>query len=234
MQRKTSDHIENKVCRRIIFVRHGETDWLRDDIQKGEQNLSLNSRGRKQVIKTAKYLKKILKDCPNAVMVSSSLARAVDTADIIKIITGIPISEKLDGLNEFYDYGKVKNLSNIPSNAESLEKFQARVEKTINILLSTYHQADPLIIASHHNVFKYLAKYLAQQQPSDLKNAEAVNFSLNEKGQWELEILDINKLEVEISDLLMQNLFGKSENKIDQNENQDKKEILQHPSLVGS
>lgn len=74
---------------RIIIVRHGETDWNKENKLQGRTDIFLNKNGIKQVKKTATKLKK-LNERPEQI-ISSSLARAIQSAVIISNILGIPI-----------------------------------------------------------------------------------------------------------------------------------------------
>jgi hypothetical protein len=83
-------------CSAFYFVRHGETAWGKEDILKGPQDLELNQVGIQQAIQAGKMLKSILVDTPNAdkspaKIISSTLQRAIQTADKISEITGFPI-----------------------------------------------------------------------------------------------------------------------------------------------
>jgi uncharacterized phosphatase len=220
MQRSTlqNDNKENR-CKHIIFVRHGETDWSREDISKGVQDRPLNETGLEQAKNTALFLKTILNSSLNAIMVSSLLKRAIETAREIEKVTGIPISTHKIGLNEFYDYSKIKDLSSIPPKAETEGAFHKRVSETLDELLLEYNQADPLIIVSHQHVFNYLAESLTQHQES-LSNAGIASFRGNENGAWELEVLDLKEKAVKLPSMFMQDLFLKWENTHSKNDQQ--------------
>lgn len=75
----------------LTIVRHGETDLNKDKIVQGSEiDAPLNAAGREQAQACAKNLK----DKTFDVIVTSHLARAVETAEIIARETGIPIAEK--------------------------------------------------------------------------------------------------------------------------------------------
>src|SRR5512135_1407354 len=71
----------NPPCTRIFLVRHGETDWNRTRRFQGRSDLPLNQKGRDQ----AHALALALKEEPLAAIYSSPLARAMETANVIKV-----------------------------------------------------------------------------------------------------------------------------------------------------
>jgi len=81
---------------RIELIRHGQTDWNRDDRLQGSSDIPLNATGRAQAVDTAA----LLADQGLAAIVSSPLARARDTARIIADILGIDLGASYDDLIE--------------------------------------------------------------------------------------------------------------------------------------
>lgn len=81
---------------RIELIRHGQTDWNRDDRLQGSSDIPLNATGRAQAVETAA----LLADQGLAAIVSSPLARARDTARIIAEILGIDLGASYDDLIE--------------------------------------------------------------------------------------------------------------------------------------
>jgi alpha-ribazole phosphatase len=71
----------------LILVRHGETDWNRDGRWQGHADTSLNDRGREQ----ARALAEELGSEDVAVVYSSDLSRARETAEIIAAPLGRPV-----------------------------------------------------------------------------------------------------------------------------------------------
>ena len=89
----------------IILVRHGETDWNKEEMFRGRVDIELNETGTKQAELLAEYLSKIKIDA----VYSSPLKRALKTAEIVAK------NHKLDmklapGLIDF-DYGEWQGLS---------------------------------------------------------------------------------------------------------------------------
>jgi broad specificity phosphatase PhoE len=81
---------------RIELIRHGQTDWNRDDRMQGSSDIPLNDRGRAQALETAAVL------APEnlAAIVSSPLLRARETAKIIAETLGIRLGDSYPDLIE--------------------------------------------------------------------------------------------------------------------------------------
>ena len=71
---------EDKKIKEIYLVRHGETDWNKENKIQGKNNIPLNSTGIKQSNDVAKYLKDKNIGC----IYSSPLERTEQTAEIIQ------------------------------------------------------------------------------------------------------------------------------------------------------
>lgn len=192
--RHSSDD-DNKIlsANHFYFVRHGQTPWGADDILKGPQDLPLNETGKEQARNAAFTLKNLLTS--DAKMVSSTLQRAIETANWITAETGIGNSAQEYGLRERYygDYRLTNDPKIIPPDAETDEDFQNRVSKTVDALLVDYHQANPLILVSHQKLFEFLAEHLAKRK-TRLDQGGIAHFIKNENGDWNLEILKIKKV----------------------------------------
>lgn len=86
---------------RVVFLRHGETDWNAEGRLQGRQDIPLNEKGRWQAAKAGRAVARILG--PDALR-SSSLAflcspmiRARETMEIARAAMGLPATEyKLD------------------------------------------------------------------------------------------------------------------------------------------
>jgi broad specificity phosphatase PhoE len=72
----------------IHLARHGETDWNRELRWQGHSNPPLNERGRRQ----ARALADALEGTSLAAVYSSDLRRASETAEIVALRLGLPVS----------------------------------------------------------------------------------------------------------------------------------------------
>jgi phosphoserine phosphatase len=80
---------------RLYIVRHGETQWNKDEVFRGRKDVPLNERGQQQAEVVGRYFQGKAVDR----IVSSPLMRAVQTAQSISHTTGVPI----EAWSEFTD-----------------------------------------------------------------------------------------------------------------------------------
>lgn len=80
----------------LVLVRHGETAWNAEGRLQGQTNIPLNDRGRAQAHAAGQVLGSEAWD----VVVSSSLGRAIETAELIGQNLGLALTEKIQGLQE--------------------------------------------------------------------------------------------------------------------------------------
>ncbi len=84
---------------RMTLVRHGETDWNKEGrLQGGDADIGLNQTGKKQAMKLGDSLLK--EGATYDVIVSSSLARAKETAEILSLKLGVPVVGAWPEFNE--------------------------------------------------------------------------------------------------------------------------------------
>jgi len=76
--------------RRLVLLRHGQTDYNVAGRMQGHLDSVLTETGRRQAIAVAPEVARMTPD----LLISSDLRRAVDTADIVGAATGLPV--KLD------------------------------------------------------------------------------------------------------------------------------------------
>ena len=150
---------------RVILVRHGQTDWNRENIFRGRIDVELNPEGIVQSQKIGEKLSKITVDG----IYSSPLSRAMETAKIIASFHNQPV-EVLDDLTDI-DFGKWQGLSQqqakeqypqiyttwqtrpenvkIPG-AETLDDVRIRVINVLNGIFSD--QSDGTVIVISHGL----------------------------------------------------------------------------------
>jgi broad specificity phosphatase PhoE len=178
-------------CVGFYFVRHGETDWGKEDILKGPQDLALNQVGIDQAKQAGVKLQKILSNFYNPKIITSSLRRAVETANKISEITRIPINAQKDGFKERYygDYRLTLDANKIPPDAESTDVFEKRVINALFTTLLENHQSMPLVIVSHQKVFECISEFLVRRKER-LSQGGIGYFVLDSNGFWQLEIIN--------------------------------------------
>ena len=156
---------------RIILIRHGETEWNKEQIFRGRTDIKLNKNG----IKQAEYIGKRLADIKIDAIYSSPLSRAKDTADSIakhhKSLKTI-VSKKLNDMN----FGKWEGLSikAVKANYPGLYKLWKanpgavnfpggcnlkRIEDNLSSLLKNttrLHQGKMVVFVSHRVPLKVL------------------------------------------------------------------------------
>ncbi|KAF2419059.1 histidine phosphatase family protein [Microbacterium sp. B35-30] len=93
----------------LILIRHGETDWNRDRRIQGATDIPLNDTGRDQARATAALLRDRLDPGVPATIVSSDLARARETAEIIAADLGLAAPRAYRGLRE-RSYGEAEGV----------------------------------------------------------------------------------------------------------------------------
>jgi broad specificity phosphatase PhoE len=81
----------------IYIVRHGETQWNKEEVFRGRKDIPLNDTGKRQAELAGAYFRGI----PVKKIISSPLARAVETAAAISAATGVLVEsmEELTDIN---------------------------------------------------------------------------------------------------------------------------------------
>ena len=87
---------------RLIFLRHGETDWNAEGRLQGRQDIPLNAKGRHQAEKVGRTVARILGpaglSAPNLQFLCSPMSRARQTMEIARAAMKLPIHDY--GLDE--------------------------------------------------------------------------------------------------------------------------------------
>lgn len=148
----------------IYYVRHGETDFNLYDITQGNTNTSLNRTGLRQ----AQELSQKLKDYKFDYVFSSTLNRAIQTAEYIceyhdnEIITDIRLCEVCKGefqctiryRTEYKEYQADPH----KFGGETKEDVYKRVKSFMESI--EHLRGKNILIVSHGGVFNYLLAYL--------------------------------------------------------------------------
>ena len=155
----------------LYIVRHGQTDWNKENRRQGHSNIPLNEEG----INQAKELKEKLKDISFDLVFSSPLDRAYQTAKIItdnKIIIDDRLIEryngKLEGLtrDEIHKLQEQDGYSDELYEAESIADLKLRAEDFLKDILNKYPNKNILIV-THMGLILSMRCYL-DGDPDDI------------------------------------------------------------------
>ncbi len=164
------------IARSFYFIRHGQTDWNAEERFMGSTDISLNSTGREQ----AQQALELVQNLPIDMIVTSSLARAKETADIINkklqlpIIVDARIKERNFGDLEGKTYAEdlaykekilIENPELIeketghapPPNGEPYSEFSNRILEAMNEHLNNNPEKN-ILFSSHGAVYILLYK----------------------------------------------------------------------------
>lgn len=198
----------------LTLMRHGETDMNKEKImQGGNIDLPLNKVGKEQAKAAAAKLKE--KGIEFDVVISSSLKRASETANIICKELGLEYGGSYSVFNE-RDYGAlsgvsaekiladhapkkpVKGLSPVwlkitPEGGESFDQFIRRIQKGHDLLLRDF-AGKRVLLVGHGGVVRAMsyvtgATY-AEAAKEDPKNGHAYEFTLKPQMRRIEEVLD--------------------------------------------
>lgn len=155
---------------KIYLVRHGETEWNREEIFRGRKDISLNENGKKQAEETGNYLKrKKIKT-----IFTSPLVRSKQTAEIIgerigaPIITiqelidmdfgiweGLSLTEVMERFPQEFEIWKSAPMRWKIEGAETLMDIRKRVSRGLRRLPSETN----MVIVTHRVVCKIIALF---------------------------------------------------------------------------
>ena len=158
---------------KIYFTRHGQTEWNVAGKLQGWKNSNLTTKG----IESAKKLSQRLKDVDFDLIYSSSQARAVETAELIRgdkdtdIIILDDLREigfgswegmKIDDIKDRYstEYDTYLNKPHLykPIEGETLEDIYNRVESALEEILS--NDVENVLLVSHGVTLKVLTSII--------------------------------------------------------------------------
>ena len=110
------------VMTQFILVRHGQTEWNREERFRGRADLLLNETGLRQALAAGLHMK----GWPIAAIYSSPLKRALETAKIIANQLGLPV-KPLHGLIDI-DFGDWQGLSTKEAAEQDSELYKTWLE----------------------------------------------------------------------------------------------------------
>lgn len=147
---------------RIILVRHGETEWNASARVQGHTDVPLSASGRRQ----AELAAQALSQEPISAVLSSDLARALETAQILAMPHQLSVQQTPDLRERAYGVWEGKTIDELavtypdliarlrggewvtPDGAEEFEAFQNRVVSAIDTFVAG-HEGETVLVASH-------------------------------------------------------------------------------------
>ena len=158
----------------FAFIRHGQTDWNRDDKLQGSSDIPLNELGRRQAREAAAMLAAGGWD----VVVSSPLLRARETAEIIAGDLGLVLGPSYPAFVE-RDYGPLEGTSSSETmarwphrdypGAESLESVVARGLAGLAQVEADFADRN-VVIVCHGTIIRYTLAALAGRPVDGIRN----------------------------------------------------------------
>ncbi len=180
----------------VLLIRHGETDWNRQHLFQGQEDISLNQAGLIQANKLANFFLN-WQDHKYHAIYSSDLARAMETAKPLAKKLNLEISLK-SGLRELhfgdwqgYSFLDIKEkhpttfkrwqddpFAVSPPQGEELEDFFKRITETMRSLIAK-HQGERIIIITHGGVIRAWLTHLFAMPKEKFWRLEVDNTSLS-------------------------------------------------------
>ena len=168
---------------RLYILRHGQTDYNKEGIFQGQNDIELNEEG----IRQAKTAAKSLKDIKFDKVYVSPLKRALQTA---KIVT----DNELEVDNRIIErsFGKLEGKKTIPDyekrieefGIETLEDLEKRVECFLSVVFQKYKGNENILVVTHGGVAQIINKLLDKNYNDNnfkdfrLKNANYIYYEV--------------------------------------------------------
>lgn len=173
------------------FLRHGETDWNRQNLSQGDIDIPLNETGRVQAERAAE----LLRGHEIRSIVSSNLSRAMDTAAAVATLKGLTFTtdpglrevkfgeQEGQPMGDWYDDWIAGSYT--PEGAETFAGLRSRVVSAINRALE---EPAPVLIVGHGALFRAVRS--AMGLVPNIRTPNAVPFycvpPAGGEGVWEL------------------------------------------------
>jgi uncharacterized phosphatase len=177
----------------FAFIRHGQTDWNRDDRMQGSSDIPLNDTGRAQALEAVE----VLRSHPWDVIVSSPLVRARETAEIIAAALGIELGASYPELVE-RDYGPFEGANATECIARypgkdypGAEPIASVVERGLRglVKIAADHPGRNVIIVCHGTIIRYTLATIAGHPVDGIHNGTVSELEHTDAG-W--QVLTVN------------------------------------------
>ena len=172
----------------LALVRHGQTDYNRDERMQGTSDVPLNETGIAQAHEAARHLADERWDA----LVSSPLQRAAVTADIIAATLDVEIRGRYASLVE-RAYGEAEGLTREEAIArfgtdwpgeEDFDDLQRRAVAAIDEIAAA-HPVDALVVVGHGTFIRAFADFVTGVETVKPDNGRSVRFA-GLPGRWRL------------------------------------------------
>ena len=180
----------------FAFIRHGQTDWNLRGLLQGSSDIPLNATGREQ----AHDAITVLRDTGVAwsAIVSSPLARARVTAEIIAEGLGIELGPSYDDLME-RDYGTLEGTDDASADksdptVEPLDSVVERGRRALDQIASDYGDEADVIVVCHGTIIRYTLAALAGREIDAIHNGTTATFARADDG-WQVLTVNDSPLE---------------------------------------
>ncbi|WP_295822092.1 histidine phosphatase family protein [uncultured Microbacterium sp.] len=184
----------------LTLVRHGETDWNSGGRIQGSTDIPLNDTGRAQARELADRLATEYAG-REAIVVSSDLSRAAETADIVAAALGTAVSLRLPGLQErsygdaegmdaptFYDTYGPWHAADVPG-AETWPVVRERALSALAEAVASAPEGTDVIAVAHGALIREVILFATDgafpREGERLPNCSATTFRLD-GDSWEM------------------------------------------------
>lgn len=184
----------------LTLVRHGETDWNSGGRIQGSTDIPLNDTGRAQARELADRLATEYAG-REAVVVSSDLSRAAETADIVAAALGTTVSLRMPGLQErsygdaegmdaptFYDTYGPWHAADVPG-AETWPVVRERALAALAEAVASAPEGTDVIAVAHGALIREVILFATDgafpREGERLPNCSATTFRLD-GDDWEM------------------------------------------------
>ena len=184
----------------LTLVRHGETDWNSGGRIQGSTDIPLNDTGRAQARELADRLATEYAG-REAVVVSSDLSRAAETADIVATALGTTVSLRMPGLQErsygdaegmdaptFYDTYGPWHAADVPG-AETWPVVRERALAALAEAVASAPEGTDVIAVAHGALIREVIMFATDgefpREGERLPNCSATTFRLD-GDRWEM------------------------------------------------
>ncbi len=169
----------------LIAVRHGETDWNRQNLLQGHADIPLNETGRLQ----AEQLARKIASHPIDAVITSDLYRAHETAQIIQANRKAVVPIETDHRLREYSFGELEGESVSQLHARSSEHQRLQVEsdgeveeRLTALLESLARREETSFLLSTHGMIVLRLYELAGQPLPSIHNCSYHSFVLDIKS----------------------------------------------------